>query len=51
MKKFLVGEVVAYVHANDETKANGAVKNLADAFKYQNKPLVTKSRVSEIYGI
>lgn len=49
--KLRVGEIVAYVHANDEEKANGAVKNLADAFKYQIKPLVTKSRVLEVYGI
>ena len=46
-----VGEVIAYVHTNDETKAEGAVKNLADAFAYSKKPVVVKSRVLEMYGI
>lgn len=32
-----VGEVIAYVHTNDESKAEGAVKNLADAFEYSRK--------------
>lgn len=49
--KLHVGEIIAYVHANDELRANGSVKNLVDAFKYQTKPLVTKSRVLEVYGI
>ena len=46
-----VGEVIAYVHTNDATKAEGAVKNLADAFAYSKKPVVAKSRVLEMYGI
>ena len=46
-----VGEVLAYVHTNDETKANGAVKNLVDAFEYSSKPIKVKSRVLEMYGI
>ena len=46
-----VGEIIAYVHTNDETKAEGAVKNLADAFEYSAKPVKTKSRVLEMYGI
>ena len=46
-----IGEVLAYVHANDEEKASGAVKNLGDAFLYTDKPSkVKKSRVLEIYG-
>ena len=46
-----VGEVIAYVHTNDESKAQGAVKNLADAFEYSEKPIKVKSRVLEMYGI
>lgn len=46
-----VGEVIAYVHTNDAAKAEGAVKNLADAFEYSKKPVVVKSRVLEMYGI
>lgn len=46
-----VGEIIAYIHANDEQKAEGAVKNLADAFLYSKKPINVKSRVLEIYGI
>ena len=46
-----VGEIVAYVHTNDESKANGAVKNLAEAFEYSEKPIKVKSRVLEMYGI
>lgn len=46
-----VGEVIAYVHTNDENKAQGAVNNLADAFEYSQKPVKTKSRIFEMYGI
>jgi pyrimidine-nucleoside phosphorylase len=46
-----VGEIIAYVHANDEEKANSAVKNLADAYLYSKKEITVKSRVLEIYGI
>ena len=49
--KVQVGEVVAYLHTNDESKAQGAVKNLADAYAYSEKPVKTKSRVLEMYGI
>ena len=46
-----VGEIIAYVHTNDESKASGAVKNLAEAFEYSEKPIKVKSRVLEMYGI
>ena len=46
-----VGEVIAYVHTNEENKAQGAVKNLADAFEYSAKPVKTKNRVLDMYGI
>ncbi len=34
-----VGEPLAYVHTNDETKAKGAVENLKNAFKITNKKI------------
>ena len=46
-----VGEVIAYIHANDEKKAEGAANNLVDAFEYSKKPIKVKSRVLEMYGI
>lgn len=46
-----VGEILAYVHANDEQKAIAAVKNLPDAYKYSIKAIDVKSRVLDIYGI
>lgn len=49
--KVEVDEVIAYVHTNDKSKAQGAVRNLTNAFEYSEKPVKTKSRVLEIYGI
>ncbi len=46
-----VGEVIAYLHTNDESKAEGAVNNLADAFEYSEKPIKVKSRVLEMYNV
>lgn len=46
-----VGEVLAYVHANDETKAISAVKNLVDAYKFSDKKVMAKSRILDIYGV
>lgn len=42
------GEILAYIHANDETKVLGATKNLVDAFKITTKKVVIKSRIIEI---
>lgn len=42
------GEVVAYIHTNDESKVIGSVKNLEEAFKISNKKIITKSRIVEI---
>ena len=42
------GEVVAYIHTNDESKVLGATKNLEDAFKISKKKITPKSRVVEI---
>lgn len=46
-----VGEIIAYVHTNDESKVEGAISNFADAFEYSEKPIKVKSRVLEMYGI
>ena len=42
------GEIVAYIHTDDESKVLGATKNLQEAFITTNKRLSTKSRVLEI---
>lgn len=42
------GEVVAYIHTNDESKVMGATKNLEDAFKINKRPVKATSRVVEI---
>ena len=42
------GEILAYIHTDDESKVSGAVENLKDAFKLTNKKIVKKSRVLEI---
>ncbi len=42
------GDVVAYIHSNDESKIEGATKNLAEAFQTTTKKLKEKPRVIEI---
>lgn len=42
------GEIVAYIHTDDESKVLGATKNLQEAFVVTNKKLNSKSRVLEI---
>ncbi len=42
------GEILAYIHTDDETKVSGAVENLKNAFKLSNKPTSKKSKVLEI---
>lgn len=42
------GEVLAYIHTDDETKVTGATQNLKEAFKLTNKKMTMKSRVLEI---
>lgn len=43
-----VGETLAYVHTDDDTKVNGTTQNLREAFKITNKKINMKSRVLEI---
>ena len=42
------GEIVAYIHTDDESKVLGATKNLQEAFVITNRKLNIKSRVLEI---
>ena len=42
------GEILAYIHTDDEAKVSGAVENLKNAFKFTSKPISQKSRVLEI---
>lgn len=42
------GEILAYIHANDESKVLGATKNLVDAFKITTKKVAIKPRIIEI---
>ena len=42
------GEIVAYIHTNDESKVIGATKNLEDAFKISKRKVNVTSRVVEI---
>lgn len=48
--KVEVGECLAYIHANDEKKVQGAVENLKKAYKICDKqPL--KSKINIRYNI
>ena len=42
------GEIVAYIHTNDENKVIGATQNLEDAFKVTKRKVNITSRVVEI---
>lgn len=42
------GEIIAYIHANDEAKVMGATQNLQDAFKITKRKITTSSRIEEI---
>lgn len=42
------GEIVAYIHTNDESKVMGATKNLQDAFKISKRKVMQTSRIVEI---
>ena len=39
------GEVLAYIHTDDDSKVLGATQNLTDAFVLSPKPVKQKSRV------
>lgn len=40
-----IGEIIAYVHTNDETKIRNAIINIADAYKFTEKRVSRKSRI------
>lgn len=42
------GEILAYVHTDDEKKALSATQNLKEAFKFTNKKIQVKSRVLDV---
>jgi pyrimidine-nucleoside phosphorylase len=42
------GDILAYIHTDNESKVMGATQNLKDAFKLSNKKVVVKSKVLEI---
>lgn len=43
-----VGETLAYIHTDDDSKINGTTQNLKDAFSITNKKINFRSRVLEI---
>ena len=43
-----VGETLAYIHTDDDSKVNGTTQNLKDAFKITNKKINLNSRILEI---
>lgn len=42
------GDILAYIHTDDESKVMGATQNLQEAFKLTSKKVVVKSKVLEI---
>lgn len=42
------GDILAYIHTDDDTKVMGATQNLKEAFKFSPKPVSVKSKVLEI---
>lgn len=42
------GDILAYIHTDDDTKVMGATQNLNDAFKFTEKPVQFKSKVLAI---
>ena len=45
---FKKGDVLAYIHANDEAKAEEAIKMVKSAYKYTKKPVKKTSAILEI---
>lgn len=44
----LVGETLAFIHTDEDSKVNGTTQNLREAFKITNKKINFKSRILEI---
>ena len=42
------GDILAYIHTDDDSKVMGATQNLKDAFKLSAKKVVVKSKVLEV---
>lgn len=46
--KVETGEIVAYIHTNEESKVIGSTKNLEDAFKISKRKVVASPRIIEV---
>ncbi len=46
--KVETGEIVAYIHTNEESKVIGSTKNLEDAFKISKRKIATLPRIIEV---
>ena len=42
------GDILAYIHTNDESKVMGATQNLKDAFKITTRKIFIKSKILEV---
>lgn len=47
-EKVEAGEIVAYIHTNEESKVIGSTKNLEDAFKISKRKITTLPRIIEV---
>ena len=47
--KIQIGEILGYIHTNDDIKVQKAVLNLKEAFCITNKKTKTLSRIVKIY--
>ena len=42
------GEILAFIHTNDDTRIQGAIQKVLEAFEMSNKPVKPKSRIVDI---
>lgn len=42
------GDILAYIHTDDDTKVMGATQNLKEAFQLSPKQVAVKSKVLEV---
>ena len=45
-----VGETLAYIHTNDDTKVNNTTQNLKQAFVITNKKISNNNKILSIIG-
>lgn len=46
-----VGEIVAYIHSNNEDKALRATQSLTDGYRISDVPIRRQSKILEVYGM